>query len=820
MSKESAYVPAPFNGISQSAPQVRLPEHAEELTNCLVDLPDGWRKRPPLRWLGELRASGVANTARVSKVIDPEDSTLKFLLVSREGSATVPRLYAADLSATSVTIAGAAQTYLNLITQPRGGLRVSSVVDYTFLTNRTHTITVDPTPVASRAHEALVFVKSGAFGKKYEVTITKAGGTPRVGHTQTPNGDNAADSEWTGTDLILEGIFGSGYSYSGANGASNTSIAADLVTDGFTVTRQGAVAHITHPTLDFTISTRDEQGGVAMISAKGTINKFEDLPKTVPVSGFTIKVLPTRGDAQGAYWVKFTSTPSPGIWEETVAPGSEKGILLTDMPVGLYKDSSSVWQLGALPWTQRTVGDEETAIDPLFVGDTIQDIGYSFGRLLIVSNEEVYLTAADDPFRIYPATLTTVIDSDPISLIPPTGAAQFKSATPFASDVFEGAFITGCKMQCALRSPGDGPVTPTSVKLNKISSYELREVMQTLRPIGSNSKIYLPVPLGETFMGIREMKLDRVSGETMGDDLTAATPKLLTSNIDIGATIETGYMALYGTSGSNVLRLHIFRYANAERVQNGIFTWTLPEGWSLIDIVAHETIFYLFCITSAGRCCAFTMDTNPQALDEDADSTILTRWDLRQSDAQVVSSVYNATSDYTTITSNVDLASGYGYVSARSPSTDYPEGYLAEVLAQPTATTLRVRGDWTSQAFYLGVSYTGYWKPSRLRKFSQGGDQRVVHSPGDLTLSHAVFDLSGATGLLVRVAVGNRSTRDYRPRLTTFGTPSIFSGDFRVKLAGKSKDTTIEIIDDGHIGATVSGFEWFGNFQARSRRTT
>lgn len=823
MATESSYIPAPYNGVSQAAPQVRLQEQAEALLDAWVDLPDGWRKRPPLIWAGKILNANADTTGRVHKLKDPDDGSVKFLLLNRESSTVTARLFNTDTSIIAgLAVSGPAQTYLNTCaagSSLKRDMRVSQAIDFSIITSRLQTVTVDASLNTGRPFEGLVFIKSGAFGKKYQCTVTKSGGTPRVGSVITPDGTDASDSFWVATDHIAGAMFGSD-GYTAANGAGHTSIQTDLGTDGFTIVIQGAVTYLSHPSSDFTIQIQDDQGGTATSAAKGTVNNFTDLPKNGITDGFTVKVLPQRGDKQGSYWVKFLSAPSPGVWVETVGPGSQKGVDITTMPIGLVKHADATWHIDQLPWIQRTVGDESLSIDPLFVGDTIQDVAYSFGRLLLVSSEEAFLSAADSPFRIYPATLTTQIDSDPISLSPPSGDAKFKAATTFSSDSFEATFIAGLQQQCALRSLGDGPVTPTSVKLARLCRYQMPVATLDGRPVANNSKIYLQIPLGTGYAGIREIAVQNVTGETLGDDLTAATPKLIPQGFDIEATIETSYVNLYSKSGTNSYWLHFFRYSEGRRVQNGIFPCKLPVGWLMVDVCSEGTLFYIFAAHLDGTMHVFTMETNPKSLDVEGLSTVLTKFDLRQSEAQVVSRTYDANTQRTTIVSNLVLPGGSGYLSAAANASaqTYPEGYLAEVISQPTTTSIIVKGDWTgAQKFYLGVGYSGYWRVSTINKYSPG-DNRIMH--GDLTIARITLDVAAASALTAKVSIGNRSQRSYDLRRVTFGVPSLYDGPFVVPVKGENRRTVIEIFDNGHIGATVTGFEWEGDWTSKVRRVT
>jgi hypothetical protein len=813
---ESAYIPAPHGGIGQSAPQIRLITEAEVLADVIVDLPDGLRKRPPLTWLGRVLTATGSVSGRVHKIKDPDDGSVKFVVVNREGTATVPRIFDASMNSVAITsIASDAQAYLNNITNPKAGSRIAQGIDDTFFVNRNQVVGTTGTQ-PTRPFEGIIFVKSAAFGKNYQVSITPVGGSPINGNTVTPDGTDASDSFWADTDHILGAFIGLD-AYTSANGATHTSAHAALITAGFTVTIQGPVAYLSHPTIDFTIATQDSQGGAALISAKLTVNAFSNLPATVPVDGFTVQVVPTRGDKQGAYWVRFNLTPSPGSWAEVVAPGADLGIDAATMPPALSKDGSGHWNIATPAWKQRAVGDQATNIDPLFIGDKLQDMGFAFGRLCLVSSEEAFMCAADDPFRIYSATMTTVIDSDPISLSPPTGEAQFQSIVTYGTDIFQAAFFTGLQQQLLMRAQGDGAVTVANSKMLKVSAYQLQPATQNLRPPSNNGRVYLPVPLDQ-FIGIREMHIDRYSGETLGEDLTASQPKLIPNGVDCAATIESNYSAIYGISGTNQLFYHIFRYNDNQRVQNGYFPMFLPSGYTLMDLAAEGTLLYVFAVSAGGDLHCFTMQMNPKSVDPLAGATIITKWDLKQAQTQIAGLGYNAALNQTTITSALDLPAGAAFVSAAIGAGPYPEGYLATVVSQ-VGRVVVVVGDWTAQVFYLGANYTGIWQPSTIFVRSPQ-DNMVMHS-GKLTLKRLVADLLNASSLTVSVSVAERSLRTTDLKQNVLGSPTLYTGSLPVKLGGKNFQTTIQFLLDGHLGgATISGFEWFGDFVARSQRVS
>ena len=68
-------------------------------------------------------------------------------------------------------------------------------------------------------------------------------------------------------------------------------------------------------------------------------------------------------------------------------------------------------------WGQRTCGDYDTAPDPSFIEQPINDIGVYKGRLFFLADENIILSRTREFFQFFPETVTTVLDTDPIDVV-------------------------------------------------------------------------------------------------------------------------------------------------------------------------------------------------------------------------------------------------------------------------------------------------------------------------------------------------------------------------------------------------------------------
>lgn len=862
MPRISDYIQAPYQGVSQAAQQVRLAEQAQSILNASLNVPQGAEKRPPFEFLCKL-ADHPGDASGLFELVSQGGQEYALTLTVEAGVA-VPRLYPisglpmaysdAGLPSESITIEAQAQSYLSAGT-PSPSLDIASltVEDYTFLLNRKRVVGKIAGTTPGRPFEAILWTRAGAYGRTYTVTVTPNSGAPVAVTLHTPNGKDAADADWVDTGVITGGLHSGTYTYT-ANGASITGALTDLIAQGFTVAQtpsRGSQIYLAHPTMDFTVAVTDGQGGEALTVIKDRAQAFSDLPRKA-VDGFVVRLTQQSASDRDDFFVTYDETAGAGtgVWQETIGPNSERGLDPVTMPVGLVNEAG-VWSLKVLQWEGRLVGNQELSPDPDFVGRTLSDICFWKERLGLVSSEGITLSSANDPFKMYPTTLATVIASDAVSLFNPFDQqAQFAYAIPFDRKLI----LWGKKAQAQVTS--EGPFTPDSADIDEFSTYEYSTAAS---PQGSNNRLYFPAPRGPNYSAVYEMDINQTTSTVEGDDLTVSVPRYVPAAVDRIASCPVNYQMVYGRSGDSILTTHLFRYSEKQRVQNAWSQWALPAGYTYGGGFFVNTSFYcILCRDGEGFLAR--IDTAPGSLDADPLATILTHLDMRASEGQVGVS-YSADLDQTTLTLPYPITApvsvlvrapgGQAGVSSYSgflatpleievvgdfvlafadgsplavtggPLLTLAEGASADILSQG-GNSVVLEGDWTNVGFFVGIPYEKAIELSKI--YARDGDGNPLRS-GRLSLRKLILDLEKTAYLRVRVTVGGRAPKVYTFEGGFINDPEtqtdkmlLYSGPWDVPVKGTNEDVKIEVLNDSPFPSALLGYTWEGELNLRAGR--
>jgi len=838
VARVSEYSEAPYQGASQAPAPVRLTTQASVVEDCALSIPMGVEKRSPFEFLCKL-AGHPGHTNGSFELVESKGDPYA-LTLTKESGVVVPRLYplsglplaysATGLASESITIDTDAQTYLNAALSPSLDFPIVTVEDTTFILNRKVTTKKQesspgvPALSSARPHEALLWLRLAAYARTYVVSV-HYGATTHTVTLRTPNGKDSTDGVDVDTDVIINGLYSGTYPTGGtsaANGAYISNHLSTLTGAGFTVTRQGSVIYLSHPSQDFTVEVADGQGGTALTVIKEKVQAFADLPRKA-VDGFIVRIGQQSGSEEDDFFVKFSETAGPGtgVWEETLGAGSELGLDKKKMPVGLI-NTAGVWTLEILDWQGRNVGDEVLAPDPDFVGRVLSDITFWKGRVALLSSEGITLSSSDDPFKLYPTTLSTVVANDPVSLLNPFAQqAKFSYAIPFEQKLV----LWGNRAQAQITS--EGVLTPDTAEIDEFSTFEYSP---SSRPQGSNNRLYFLSPRGANYSSAFEVDITPSTSRVEGDDLSVQVPRYVPANIDRIANCPVNYQIVYGVSGASAIYPHLFRYADKQRVQNAWSKWNLPSGFSYGGGFFINTYLYaLLC--KGGEAFLVRADLSPGTLDSDPASRILTRLDMRLTEDQV-QRTYDSGTDTTT------LVLPYPCTDLEEVSVGAPGGVggpaLSEgvLLAAPEGTEVEVLstsgydveclGDWTQAPLFIG---TPFQKLVELTKLYARDAQGAPLSSGRLSLRVLTLDLDETAYLKVRVTVGARTPKEYvfegaladDPQ-SIYGQVSLYSGPWRVPLKGTNEATKIEIINDSPFPSRILGYSWEGELNLKATR--
>lgn len=853
MAQLAFHIPAPYQGVSQAAPQARRSDQAEALEDCMVAIPQGCSSRAPWTFQGQmLEHPGLADG--LFERIDRGGTADVILTMTHEVSiGTYVRLYPLQsfdghtpIDTLSVSATADAQAYLNYGTpDPKQDLAILTVEDTTFIVNRKRPVANNTDKADARPFEAMVWVRQAAYARTFSVVVTPATGTPVSASLHTPDGTSASDGTYVDTDLIAACLYNEPYVIGGTNGAqSSSSKLSDLTSQGFTVTCVGPIIYISHPTIDFSLQTGDGQGGTAMPAIKDTVQSFSDLPKLAP-SGFTVRIVQQGGTDADDFYVKFvlSAGATTGVWEECIAPGADLGLDPKSMPVGLlYNEGSGVWTLEVLDWTHRTTGNKSLVPDPDFIGQTIEDLSFWHNRLALLAGEAVTLSSSEDPLRFYPRTLSTVLDTDPITLISPLpNRSVFRYAINFDTKLV----VFGDRGQCQITS--DGPSKPGNTRIDLMTTYEFgtppevaaafgQPYVRPPRPQGSNGKVYFMAPRGRDWSSVYELKVDNVINVTDAEDLSTAVPRYYPSGVDRVANCPVNFLMGYGKSGGSQLTMHLFRYAGGERVQNAPFRWNLPTGYTLGGSFFINTRLMVLA-ARGGKSYLLMADTSPDLID-DGSSRLLTSLDMRVKDTGLGGHIevnVGLGGDITVWTLPYDIPAGVlpqvavrapggqgGIQMGDDPLPSLPEGFSPPVVAVNVATRqIAVRGDFTGCPVWIGLPYSAIWELSKLYAQAQPGEP--IHT-GRTSIRRMRADVSGTGFLKAEVTARGRDPRtsiytgyklDDPASLYDLAPDS--SGVFSFPVMTENEQARIRFIADSHFQARILGVEWVAELNTKAQ---
>ena len=140
------------------------------------------------------------------------------------------------------------------------------------------------------------------------------------------------------------------------------------------------------------------------------------------------------------------------------------------------------FELSAIPWVDKTVGDEDTNPEPSFIGNTIQDVFFWRNRLGFLSGSRVIMSEADEFWNFWRITVRRLLDSAPIDLdAGHRKVANLKIAVPLE----ETLLIFTDRSQFVMR--GDPILSPKTASILSTTEYES---IADLEPIASEKGVY------------------------------------------------------------------------------------------------------------------------------------------------------------------------------------------------------------------------------------------------------------------------------------------------------------------------------------------
>ena len=815
MAVVSRAIPTLLRGVSQAADSTKQADHADIQDNANSNPVQGLSKRSGSQFITTLSNSALGNV-HIQTI--NRDTTERYVAIFSNGNVKVY-----ELDGTELTVHKPDGTaYLNT-SNPRSQIKTVTIADFTFVVNTSITTAMDSAVSAGNITQAVVFINQVSDKTTYSITV-----------------DGVTVTDDTTNDATL----------------STTQVASDLVSGlnsgltGFTIARNGPVIHIKkNDGSNFSIDGTDSQGNTQLTVVKDSVQRFTDLP-TVSPNGYVVEIKGDEATNFDNYYVKFVTNNGgafeEGQWEETVEAGIPFKFDYATMPHVLIRQADGNFRFArvdgdsytassqtfTLPkWGERTVGDQDSAPNPSFIGATINNVFFFRNRLGFLADDNVVLSRVAEFFNFFPETVISVIDSDPIDV----GASHTKVAIlKHAVTMGEQLILFSDQTQFVLTSSSD-TLTPKTANVVVATEFESSDSAQ---PVGSGSSIYYLTQKG-SFAGVREYITQENVAIKEASNITIHVPRLIPSNIfKLAVSTNEDVLVLLGTDNPNKLYINRWLYGeNFQKILNSWSTYTFNSARSIrnVDFIGTD----LFCVVEEAN--GTTLEKIPfEAEFKEANSEFEFHLDHKVTEATTgVSVAYNASTNISTFTvpyrlrakMNIVgryLASGETstFVNTQGTTVTLKAGQLLQTTnaTDGSTSTITATGDFRNSKFIIGEPFLMHYRFSQQR-LTEGAGQRSEFISGRLQLHHFYIKFEDTGFFRVEVTPENRdtSTHKFTGRLlgaasAAIGQINLETGTFRVPIMSRADRVDIDVKNDTFLPTQLSSAEYEAMFYMRSRR--
>jgi hypothetical protein len=789
----SKTMPSMVGGISQQPEALRLPSQAEEQLNCISSVVNGLGRRPSTEHVSKIQ-NGTLASATIHTI--DRDENERYVVVFTAGNVAV---YTTDGMQKTVAFPDG-NSYLTA-SDPSTAFRATTIADHTFVVNRENVVAMNPTLTTTQTGEGLVFVKQGNYSSDYKIFV---------------NGSQVASKTTADNSTATN-----------ANDIKTNNIASDLASalsgglgGGYTITRGGSVIHIKNNAgTDFELSVEDSKSGTALYAFTTSTQNFSDLPVVAP-TGYTLEVKGDDTTGFDNYYVKFEPSGSTdfseGNWIETVKPGIKVGLDASTMPHILVRESTGDFTFKKATWTDRTVGDEETAPEPSFVGSKIRDIFFHKNRLGFLHNENYVLTKVSEFFTFFPSTVTTILDSDVIdAAVSQTSVETLNFGIPYQDSVL----LFSESTQYILK--GGDILSIETVSANPTTKFE-------------NSKIAKPILIGKsvyfandkaTSTGIRELFDQIETGEPDAIDVTAHIPTYIPRGLYkfAGSTNENLLCAITTDSDSkNTIYVYQFFWDGSNKLQSAWSKWTFGSDVTVLNIDFIENELFLV-VQRADGVYLEKMNVSSDTKETDMDFNIYL--DRKVDNSDLTGGTYDSATNITTYTLPYEVNAGENYKAVKRYGNLIPGEDMA--VTSCSGSMLCLRGDTTITPFVFGEGYSSeytYSKQNVKEDSRQGKAQSlIINSRLQLRTWSVEFNDTGYFRAEVSITNGDSFTYTFTGKIigssmNVIGQAALDNGTFRFPVLGKNTRVGIKLVNDSYFPSWYLASEWEGYLTSRSLR--
>ena len=831
-------IPNLAQGISQQPDAQRDPSQAEIQINGMSSIVEGLRKRDCSETIG-LVSNSTFGDCFIHSIL--RDKIEEYLAVI---SSSTIKVFDLEGNNKTVNPVSGAYNYLSTITDAKTQLRAVTIADFTFITNtlKVPAMTTDTAPVVARptTHEALIWVRAATYGQTYRVNINGTEVTvqtavaPVVASGSTVT-ENRISSEDIATNII--------------NGFSSLS--------GVSFARSGAVIHVTSSSA-LTIAVSDARSNADITAIFDKVQAFTELPTIAP-NNYQVTIEGDPTNAFDDFHVSFapkSGTFGEGTWSETVKPGDKYKIdintmphLLVALPDGTFffgpangstqsgTINGAAWEVKIPSWGQRIAGDTETAPDPSFIGNPINDIFIYKNRLGFLADENVILSRVRSLFDFFPETVTAVLDSDPIDVVASNNRVSIlKYAVPYQDELI----LFSSQYQFRFNA-AETILTPATAQITVLTQFEIDT---NVRPQLAGGGIIFCQANGD-FSQFREFSVRGAGTALTADaqDLTGYVSAYVPSSV-FKITVNDTSNALFALSHKTGFkdRIYVYKYflrsgsGGVERAQSSWSHWTFAGADEILQVLCiRET---LFCLMRYGTKVFLeripVQDRSPEPpsgspypllLDRRISTTTETPTAMR-----VASGTYNANANTTTWT--LPFAAAATTQAWSGFHTSFNGGVLLSTIT--SGNTITASGNWAGAPIFFGESYEFRYRFTKFKLYKEIGGGKAAANVERTQVRHAKLRYHETAYFDIEVTAERRDTAVYKfdgtvlaSRISKIGSalPNGYDSDddrykegvFSVPIMSRGERCNVEIKNDTPHPCKFSTCEWVALITGKAR---
>lgn len=534
---------------------------------------------------------------------------------------------------------------------------------------------------------------------------------------------------------------------------------------------------------------------------KGSKQKFVDLP----VSGVVVgDVWEIAGDNSNNFDNFYVIADASNVWRECLKPGLLNSIDAATMPWTLIDNLDGTFTFKKATWTNRVVGDEDSNPFSSFVTGKINDIFFHRNRLGFVSDENVVFSRAGDFFNFFRASVTAVLDNDPVDVsVASTKVSTLKHGISFNTSLL--LFADQTQFQLSAKDL----LTPKTVNINATTEYE---VDNQAKPVAAGTSLFFVTPKG-SYSGLKEYTIQPLTYTNEAADITAHVPSYIPQGVfKLAASTIDDY--LYAISLTERNALYVYRYYWGDektKIQSAWSKWVLDAGDVILNCDVIGTKLFLLIQRSDG---VYLEQVDTQIGRLDTGLGFLVLLDRRKA----LTGSYNSGTNLTTWTLPYADSSALQVVLGATFAGREGE---ALTTSRPTSSTITAVGNYSGGSCFVGRKYTMRY---RLSEIHIRDEQKITTQHYQIKLKNIIFNYDNTSYFIVEVTPHNRETYTTVFNAKTVGDASLVigaipvaSGKLRVPVFTDTKGLSIDLTNDSYMPCALQGAEWEALISTQSK---